>query len=381
MDPSAAPTAPPACGTWDLQAAASADCGSAMSALCGNKSLYNGAAIADLLNPVSNCGHWRNAIQLETVIVGAAPPGAAALDATMHAYCAAEPTAPECACIAFPYIPAAAPFCNSADCPAPPGSCSSDVIAQSRGDGTVSVLEFMNGCTPHFCWLESCFDPNGLIPSSYLQQQATPGACPGWCALVEGRNTFSGGNPMPPGSWNVQGGGLITQCGVTAVGPTPFLAESQFLWSANSSMQQPLAVSNMGDLPVVLSLSGVSVPWATVVPQSDFLIPGRSMQLMLLVASQSILQAAQAAAPNGVFNTAVALTFSYPDAQGATTLYTSTQSLQVGPPQPPLVYYRQVVPQYFYVALAIFGLLALLMLLRAHRARAFVRRFLRHPQI
>ena len=384
MDPSAYPAPPSACGgPFDPSAATTAECGAAMQALCGQVTLYEGNAMPDLINPSSNCAAWRSAILVQNVLAGSLSGGSAFLDAAAAAYCAAEPTDAACQCLAFPTNVHAQGFCHG-DCAAPPGQCSTDEIAQVTADGRVSVLQFFNGCTPHFCWLQSCFDSNGLVPTGIVVSQTVPGFCPPWCAMVESKDSYnnsSGTPPMPPGSWVAQGGGLISQCGATAVGPTPFLEELTYLWSANSQMQQSLVMSNMGDLPLILSVSHIDVPWAVVEPAANFFVPGRTMELMLLTADQPTLAAAQASAPGGVLQTQTTIEFTYPDSEGVTQTYTSTQHFSIGAAHPPVKRERAVVPSWFYGVAVGAAVLALWLLVSARSDRKYVHTFLRQHHL
>lgn len=375
MDPTLYPSPPYAC-TEDLTSGA---CGAAMLSLCGQATLFNGQTIADLINPSSNCSIWRSAVLVENALAGTLSGGSSFLDQAGASYCADEQNAPECACVMFPNIPASAAWCghgSTTDCPAPAGQCSLDEIAQSRGDGVVDVLEFPH-CTPHFCWLSSCYDSNGLVPTGMIQSQSTLGVCPAWCIQIDSNNTYNGSIPPgPPGSWNVRGGDEITQCGTGAVGPVPFCAENTYLFSSNAAMQTVIAMTNQGDVPLELSVTSVTPSWATLNP-GTITIPGRTMIQFVLTMEQAVLQAAQQVAAGGQLTTATVLSFQYPSSEGATQTYVSTQTIVVGPAQPPVVQYRDVTPPWFYAACVMFGILVTSLLIGATRNRRFILKFMR----
>ena len=374
MQQSLDPLPPSACMSDPTTAA----CGAAMAPLCGGKCYFPGNvdAISCLISPDSNCAIWRTSIQTSNALTQVLAPGSSYLDTASMAYCTANMTAEECACVAFPLLPDAAPFCNI-DCgggSSEPGQCSLQSIAQSNANGTVMVLEFV-GCTPWTCWNQACFDTNGLVPTTATMFQRQ-GLCSNWCVSVQNSNDYTGEPPMAPGSWVVQGGGLIANCGTGSVGPTPDMPESTYRWSANSKMEQTLAMANDGDVPLNISVQSVSVSWAVVEP-STLLVTGRSMELFILSANQKLLASLQAAAPGGVYKTSVTIVFGYLDSTGVAQTYTSVQKLEVYAAHPPVVQQRVVIPSWFPIVSGIAILCALVMIFRMRSAQSFVHKFMR----
>lgn len=374
MDVNGAPTPPPPC-VGDYLSASSADCGVAMIDLCTGQSLVSGAGASSLLDPNSNCAVWKAAVEAASLYDDSPSGGQPYLDSAMRSYCGSFTTADECMCVNFPLT--ATDWCTSSDCGGDHSQCALDQIAQSGGvGGTVEVLQFADGCNPYPCWLSSCYDSNALLPSDVIATQLAPNGCSPWCLLVESLSTYSINlAPMPPGSWDVEGSGLISKCGDAIVGPQPFVSPIQVDWSANSLMLFPLAVSNVGDLPLILSLSDVSAGWSSVYPDTGFVqVAGRTTRRLMLEADQPTLNSLREAEPGGTLTTLTSITWTYPDAEGDTQTYTTVVDVQVFPPHPPIVRETDAVPRWAYYAVGAAVLLILLLGAYASRAARFVRR-------
>lgn len=384
MNPSAYPPPPGAC-VGSVGALFSAACGAAMQPLCSGVTTFQGAAVSALANPQSNCAVWAAAVAAENVITGAGGSGVNSdsndngtgsgtdsgtdstfttqstittgtvadgtpyVDAAMRAYCADYPNAPECGCLAFSVTAGA--WCSSSDCR---GSaiCALDEIAQGQGPGgEVEVVQFAGGCDPYPCWLEACYAPNALLTSDFAAIQRSAGACKPWCIDESTGSTFSGQiPPLPPGSFALVGSGIMTRCGNAVVGPTPFMPPLTVQWAANAYMQLPLGISNVGDLPLELSLTTLTAPWAQLWPLSGgaegatLHVPARTVRPVLLVADQASLSSMQAQAPGGSFSAPLAAVFTYPDSEGDTQSWTADLTVAVFPPSPPIQLPAKAVP-------------------------------------
>jgi hypothetical protein len=374
MDPAGFPTPPPECLPDDVAAASDA-CGAVMLQYCSGPATNTTGGSA-LQQYDSNCNTWMTAVQAASTAAVAPCGGQPFLDAAMVAYCDAYPTDPNCACLAFPRVASA--FCDASTCPNKGTMCPLTEIAQSNGPGAqpddaLSVLQFGDNCNPYPCWLDACYQTHALLTSELATVQLTPGGCAPWCVETEGVASYSFNvPPLAPGSWNVEGGGLITKCSAEATEPLPFIPPVALTWAANSLMRWPLAVSNIGDFPLILSVTGVDTPWANLYPPTNFVVSGRTTRPLLFTADQATLNQYRLASPGGSLSTASTLSFAYADSQGQAHTYEAVLDINVLPPQPPIIVQTNNIPASFWgtAAMAAAALVALVLL--TSRDRKFV---------
>jgi len=374
MDPGLLPLFP-ACGTGDVDAAASAECGSAMLELCsgGFGDATNGGVLKSmLLNRASNCSRWMSAVQEVGAVLGgsAGAPGAPALDAAMHAFCLGSASGggsltAECACLSFPQRAGA--WCSVSHCTlgaqwaflslssdaaaAAAQACPALEFGQQRADThELDVVQFGN-CSPYACWLSDCFKPPSqqLLSSQVLAAQYS-GSCPQVCGQFVSSNHVSV-SPMPPGAFSFTGdiAGMAACCSNPpdcktnppdcAVNGTcwpasvaccplyPALLAAQYTtWSepVNARLVIPSFVTNDGDYPALLTLSASSDPLCTVQPPSFSVLSHAVAQFSVVcdqaavaarynaLNSQSAAQGQQSGS-GATLSLAPEFTFTYPD--------------------------------------------------------------------
>jgi hypothetical protein len=406
MDPGLLPLFS-SCGTGDVDAAASAECGKDMQSLCSGgfgDAAQGGVLTSMLLNRQSNCSRWMSAVQEVGAVLGggARAPGAPALDAAMRTYCleGAGSLTAECACLSFPQRAAA--WCSVSRCTlgaqweflslssdaALEQACPALEFGQQRPDThELDVVQFGN-CAPYACWLSDCFKPPSqqLLSSQVLAAQYS-GSCPQVCGQFVQSNRISI-SPMPPGAFSFTGdvAGIAACCSNPPDCKTnpvdcaengtcwppdqaccplyPALLASQYAtWTepVNGRFVVPSFVTNDGDFPALLTLSASSVPFCTVQP-SSFNVLSHAVAQFNVVCDQAVVAAlysSQSSQTQGSsapkLSLAPEFTFVYPDmsnvgADGpATATWTMGCGIDVGPASGPIYEQDVALPPWFWL--------------------------------
>jgi hypothetical protein len=322
-----------------------------------------------LLDPASNCSIWGSALEL--LSAGRDSAANVYLDAVKRAYCRGDGTnTPECECINFPSL--ASTFCSSGasvdDCPqTPAGSCQAKTFAQlsESGDSPYTLLTFPS-CNPYYCWLAACFEPNSsqLVTSDMVAAQSTQGTCQPMCIEIENPSTLTV-PPMPANSFQVNSS-LMNKCGPDLAGPTPGINPAVYDVNSNAMMRFLVGVANDGDLPLILSVSSASLPFAALEPPFNFTVPGRTVRNWIMDVNQAEVQSLSKASGSSVTTLLPQFTAIYPDSRGVVNSITFGYTLNIQNLPPPRMVPTQRIPTAAILVCAI----AALMILHAYRAYA-----------
>ena len=373
MDPTLNPSIPGVC-EGDYTNITSKACGLAMVPLCSSGTPQvdasgTGVMRSALLDPASNCSLWGSALEL--LSAGGNSETSVYLDAAKRAYCRGDgANTPECECINFPLL--ASTFCSSGasvdDCPqTPAGSCQAKTFAQlaENGDAPYTLLTFP-ACNPYYCWLSACFEPSSsqLVTSDMVAAQSTQGTCQPMCIEIEGPSTLTV-PPMPANSFQVNSS-LMNKCGSDLAGPTPGINPAVYDVNSNAMMRFLIGVANDGDLPLILSVSSASLPYASLEPPFNFTVPGRTVRNWILDVDQAEVQSISAASGSSMSTLLPKFTAIYPDSKGVINSITFGYTLNVRNLPPPRTIPVERIP----VGAVVVCVLAALIILFSYRAYA-----------
>jgi hypothetical protein len=105
------------------------------------------------------------------------------------------------------------------------------------------------------------------------------------CIQIENTSTLSV-PAMPANSFEVNTA-LLSNCGTQENDPLPAILPAVYNSPSNAQMKFLVGVANDGDLPLIMSVTSSSLAYATLVPGSQFYVPGRSVRNWVMQLDQA----------------------------------------------------------------------------------------------